>query len=102
MPSKIYVGNLSYSTTDETLKNTFTNYGEVVSAVIIRDRYTQQSKGFGFVEMSDEQAAEAAIGGLNNQELDGRRLRVNHAENKPRDQKRSFNHDRPSYGGGNY
>ncbi len=99
MPSKIYIGNLSYSTSEDTLKNTFANYGEVVSAVIIRDRYTQQSKGFGFVEMADEQAAEAAIGGLNNQELDGRRLRVNHAESKPREQRRNY---RPSYTGDNY
>lgn len=101
MPSKIYVGNLSYSTSDEALKDAFTPYGEVVSAVVVRDRYTQQSKGFGFVEMADDQAAEAAIGGLNNQELDGRRLRVNHAESKPRE-RRSYNSDRMSYGGGNY
>jgi RNA recognition motif-containing protein len=84
MAQKIYVGNLSYNTTDDTLTNIFSQYGEVVSAVIIKDRYTEQSKGFGFVEMSDPSAAQDAIANLNGKELDGRRVRVNVAEDKPR------------------
>ena len=93
MAQKIYVGNLSYNTTDDTLANAFSQYGEVTSAVIIKDRYTEQSKGFGFVEMSDPAAADEAIANLNGKELDGRRVRVNIAEDKPRG-------PRPSRGGG--
>ncbi|HOS30585.1 MAG TPA: RNA-binding protein, partial [Treponemataceae bacterium] len=58
MAQKIYVGNMNYATTEETLSSLFSQYGEVVSAVVIKDRYTEQSKGFGFIEMSDAQAAE--------------------------------------------
>ncbi|HOT62928.1 MAG TPA: RNA-binding protein, partial [Treponemataceae bacterium] len=78
--------------------NLFSQYGEVVSSTIIKDRYTQQSKGFGFIEMADAQAAEAAIATLNNQEFEGRRLRVNVAENKPRDSRPRFGNDRGGYG----
>ncbi len=87
MAQKIYVGNMNYATTEETLSNLFSQYGEVVSAVVIKDRYTEQSKGFGFIEMSDAQAAEAAIATLNGKELEGRRIRVNAAEDKPRTQR---------------
>ncbi len=83
MAKKIYVGNLSYHTTDDTLRNTFAQFGDVVSANIIIDRYTGNSKGFGFVEMSSDQSASAAIAGLNSKELDGRQLRVNEANEKP-------------------
>ncbi len=83
MAKKIYVGNLSYHTTDDTLRNTFSQFGDVVSANIIIDRYTGNSKGFGFVEMSSDQSASAAIAGLNSKELDGRQLRVNEANEKP-------------------
>ncbi len=88
MSKRIYVGNLSYSTKEETLNEYFSIYGEVVSAVIIKDRDTQQSKGFGFVEMSDDAAAEKAISELNGRELDGRKVRVNEAEEKPRGPRR--------------
>ncbi len=71
MSQKIYVGNMNYATTEAALTNLFSQYGEVVSSTIIKDRYTQQSKGFGFIEMADAQAAEAAIATLNNQELRG-------------------------------
>lgn len=84
MSKKIYVGNLNYVTTEETLKNAFTQYGEVVSAVVIKDRFTGQSKGFGFVEMSDEGAADQAIAEMNSKEIDGRRVRVNVAEERQR------------------
>ncbi|HZK19211.1 MAG TPA: RNA-binding protein [Treponemataceae bacterium] len=95
MAKKIYVGNLSYGTTDAALTTAFSQFGEVVSANIISDRYSGQSKGFGFVEMADEEAANAAIGALNNSELDGRRLRVNEAIDKPRRPRQDFdNNDR--------
>ncbi len=83
MAKKIYVGNLSYHTTDDSLRSAFSQFGEVVSANIIIDRYTGNSKGFGFVEMSSDQSASAAIAGLNSKELDGRQLRVNEANEKP-------------------
>lgn len=75
----IYVGNLSYSTTEEDLKKAFEAFGEVASANIIRDQYSNQSKGFGFVEMPERTAAEAAINGLNGKEMNGRTLTVNEA-----------------------
>jgi len=94
MSKKIYVGNLNYATTEDTLSSLFSQYGEVVSSVIIKDRYTEQSKGFGFIEMSDDQAADAAIATLNGKEVDGRRIRVNVAEEKPRTNSRPrFNRD---------
>ena len=84
MAQKIYVGNMNYATTEDALTSLFSQYGEVVSAVVIKDRYTDQSKGFGFVEMTDAEAADAAIATLNGKDLDGRKLRVNIAEEKPR------------------
>lgn len=84
MAKKIYVGNLSFSTTDEALNDVFGQYGEVISAVIVTDRYTGRSRGFGFVEMEEENAADAAISALDGKELDGRNLRVNVANSKPR------------------
>lgn len=75
---------MNYATTAETLTSLFSQYGEVVSATVIKDRFTEQSKGFGFVEMSDDAAAETAIAALNGKELEGRRLRVNVAEERPR------------------
>ena len=86
MAKKIYVGNLSFSTTEESLNDTFAQYGEVISAVIVTDRYTGRSRGFGFVEMEEDNAADAAISALDGKELDGRNLRVNVANSKPRRQ----------------
>lgn len=100
MSKKIYVGNLNYATTEDTLSSLFSQYGEVVSSVVIKDRYTEQSKGFGFVEMSDDAAADAAITTLNGKEVDGRRIRVNVAEDKPRTSRPRFNHDGPRSEGG--
>jgi RNA recognition motif-containing protein len=76
---KIYVGNLSYNTTDDELRAAFGDFGTVDSADIIIDRNTGRSKGFGFVEMSDANEAKAAIEGLNGKDLDGRALNVNEA-----------------------
>ncbi|MDE5897839.1 MAG: RNA-binding protein [Treponemataceae bacterium] len=84
MSRKIYVGNLNYATTEDALASTFSAFGEIVSAVVIKDRFTQQSKGFGFVEFADDAAADQAIAQMNGKDLDGRRVRVNVAEEKPR------------------
>ena len=80
---KIYVGNLSYSTTDEDIRQAFSQHGTVDSADVIMDRDTGRSKGFGFVEMSVDSEGQAAIDGLNGKEVDGRSLNVNVA--KPRE-----------------
>lgn len=80
---KIYVGNLSYRATDEDLRAAFEAYGEVVSARVILDRETSRSRGFGFVEMPNADQANAAIEGLNNQEIVDRAVRVNEAQERP-------------------
>jgi RNA recognition motif-containing protein len=78
----IYVGNLSYNTGEESLRNAFENYGEVASVNVIKDRMTGQSRGFAFVEMPSDDQAQSAIDGLNGQELDGRQLRINIARRR--------------------
>ena len=78
----IYVGNLSYSTTDEDLRETFEAFGKVDSARVIIDKMTSRSKGFGFVEMGNSSEAQAAISGLNGKDLGGRTLNVNEARPK--------------------
>jgi cold-inducible RNA-binding protein len=80
MSKKLYVGNLPYQTTEADLTNMFEPYGTVESARIITDRDTGRSKGFGFVEMTDDEAAEKAIAALNGQESGGRALTVNEAK----------------------
>jgi RNA recognition motif-containing protein len=80
---KLYVGNLSYSMDRVQLEELFSKYGTVRSAEVIQDRDTGRSKGFGFVEMGDDDAAREAIEGLNEREQDGRRLTVNEA--RPRE-----------------
>ena len=82
MAVRIYIGNMSFGTTEETLSSTFSRYGKVLSSEVIKDRVTNQSKGFGFVEMETEEDAKKAIAGLNGKDLEGRRLRVNFAEEK--------------------
>ncbi len=81
----IYIGNLSFDTTEESLRQAFEGYGEVSTVSIVTDRYTGKSRGFGFVEMASKGEAEAAITGLNCQELDGQTLNVNEA--RPRTEK---------------
>ncbi len=78
----IYVGNLSWSMTDEDLSNLFTQYGAVTSGKILKDKMSGRSKGFGFVEMEDDEAAKTAIANLNETEVQGRKLIVN--ESQPR------------------
>ena len=75
----IYVGNLAFNVTEGELKQAFEDFGEVTSAKIIKDKYSGESKGFGFVEMSDGTEAQAAIKGLNEKELNGRGIKVNEA-----------------------
>jgi len=83
----IYVGNLSYGTTEENLRTEFSAYGEVTAARIVTDRDSGRSKGFGFVEMADQAAGEKAIAELNGKEVDGRSLKVNPA--KPKEERSS-------------
>ena len=90
----IYVGNMSFDTTEEQLRQTFEAFGEVSTIKIITDRDSGQPKGFAFVEMSAKNEADAAISGLNGQELNGRSLNVNEA--RPRAQSGNYS------GGNNY
>jgi len=100
----IYVGNLSWSLKDQDLSNLFSPFGEVTSAKIVTDKFTQRSKGFGFVEMANDAEAQAAIAQLNGSEVEGRNLVVN--ESRPKQEggggggfkKRSFG----GGGGGGY
>ena len=101
----IYVGNISWNLKDQDLANLFASYGEVTSAKIVTDKFTNRSKGFGFVEMADDAAAQAAIAALNGSEVDGRNIVVNESRPKPEGgsggggfKKRSFG----SGGGGGY
>src|SRR5215510_4985711 len=89
MAKKIYVGNLSFQTTEADLTNMFEQHGSVESARIITDRDTGRSKGFGFVEMSDDEAAKTAIAQLNGKEIGGRALTVNEARPMERKEFRS-------------
>lgn len=82
MMMKIYVGNLSYDVTEEDLRQTMQQFGEVESATIIKDKYSGQSKGFGFVEMASKDEGQSAIDSLNGEELKGRKLKVNEARPK--------------------
>jgi|SRR5882724_5388794 len=100
----IYVGNLSWNLKDQDLSNLFASHGEVISAKIVNDKFTNRSKGFGFVEMANDAEAQAAITALNGTEVDGRNIVVNESRPKPEGgggggfKKRSFG----SGGGGGY
>jgi len=98
MTQNVYVGNLSYDTTEEKLRTLFGEYGEVESVRLITDRDTGRSKGFAFVEMSTEGAAQEAITALNGQEVDGREIRVDKAQ--PRREGGMGGGDRRRGGGG--
>ncbi len=77
MPVQIYVGNLTYSMTEDSLKELFAPYGEVTSVKIIKDRLTDRSRGFGFVEMENKDEAESAIQKIDGTEVEGRNMKVN-------------------------
>ena len=96
MAKKLYVGNLSYDTSDSDLQRLFEEFGTVESAQVISDRETGRSKGFGFVEMGSDQEAQAAISALNGKEVGGRALTVNEA--RPREERGGGG--RGGYGGG--
>ncbi|MBU6296579.1 MAG: RNA-binding protein, partial [Planctomycetes bacterium] len=83
MGKKLYVGNLPYSVGDSELSEMFAEHGSVVSAQVVLDRETGRSKGFGFVEMSTDEEANAAINGMNGKDINGRALTVNEARPKP-------------------
>lgn len=83
MGKKLYVGNLSYSVADADLSQLFAQHGTVESATVIMDKMTGRSKGFGFVEMGNDQEAQAAIAALNGKDYDGRALTVNEARPRP-------------------
>ncbi len=82
MARKLYVGGLSFSTTEDQLREEFAKFGVVESATVIRDRYSDRSRGFGFVEMSSDPEADEAIKGLSNTTLDGRQITVNYARER--------------------
>jgi len=92
MSKKIYVGNMSYDIDEPQLTDLFAEHGEVVSTKIIVDQFTGRSKGFAFIEMTNDEEALAAIADLNGKEINGRQLKVNEAFDKPR---------KPQGGGGN-
>ena len=100
MAKKLYVGNLSYNTTSSSLEQLFSAYGTVQSAQVITDRDTGRSKGFGFVEMANDQDAQSAIDALNGTEVEGRALTVNEA--RPREERGGGGggRGRGGYGGG--
>jgi cold-inducible RNA-binding protein len=100
MAKKLYVGNLSYGVTDSALEQMFAAHGSVKSAQVIMDRDTGRSKGFGFVEMSNDQEAQAAITALNGQQVEGRSLTVNEA--KPREDRGGSRGGGGGGGGGGY
>lgn len=94
MATKLFVGGLSWDTTEDSLRNFFSQAGTVTSATVITDKYTGKSKGFGFVEMGSEEEAQKAMQTLNGQQLDGRAVAVNEARPmQPRE-------DRGGFGGG--
>ena len=100
MAKRLYVGNLSHSTTQEQLEALFSQVGEIAEITIVTDRETGRSKGFGFVEMATDADAQEAINRFNGQELDGRPLTVNEArpreERAPRGDRPGGRRDRPS------
>jgi len=94
----IYVGNLSWGLKDQDLANLFAPFGEVASAKIVMDKFTQRSKGFGFVEMPNDEQAQAAIAQLNGSEIEGRNLVVN--ESRPKEEGSGGGFKKRSFGGG--
>jgi RNA recognition motif-containing protein len=98
----IYVGNLSYDTKDTDLQSLFEQYGKVSSARVVMDKMTGRSKGFGFVEMGDRAEAEKAIAATNGSDFQGRPLRVNESQPKPRDDRRGGGGGFGGGGGGGF
>jgi len=95
----IYVGNLSYNVTEDNLRQTFEAFGQVTTATIVKDKYSGQPRGFGFVEMPDQTEAQTAIKNLNGKELLGRQLNVNEAHARDDRGKSKGQRERTGYGG---
>jgi cold-inducible RNA-binding protein len=93
MGKRVFVGNLPFSATEDQLRELFSQHGEVVSAEIVKDKFTERSRGFAFVEMATDEAAAAAVAALNQHQMDGRPLTVNEA--------RARSEGRGPRGGGN-
>lgn len=102
MATKLFVGSLSYQATDDDLRAAFEPFGQVVSAKVIMDRETGRSKGFGFVEMDSDDAAQTAIKEMNGKEISGRPIVVNEARPQEPRERRSFGGDRGDRGGNSY
>ena len=98
MAKKLYVGNLPYNTSEDDLRELFSPLGDISDLAVITDRYTGQSKGFAFVEMSDDTAADAAVAQLNGHTLGSRQIVVNEA--RPREERSGGGGGRGGYGGG--
>ena len=94
---KMYVGNISYNATEEELRELFSEYGEIESLKIMKDKFTDRSKGFGFIEMANEEDAKKAITTLNGKDFMGKSLRV--AEARPQQKQQGFNKRSSGYGG---
>jgi RNA recognition motif-containing protein len=98
MSKKLYVGNLPFSATEDSLKEAFSQFGTVESVSIITDRYTGQAKGFGFIEVSSKQEADEAVAKMNGAEMDGRTLKVSEA--RPQEPRGGGGARRGGFGGG--
>ena len=90
MNKKLYIGNLAAEVTEQDLNDNFSTVGKVLSSVVIRDKYSNQSRGFGFVEMETEEAAREAITAFNGGELEGRKITVSEAKEQRRDREGGF------------
>ncbi len=104
MAKKLYIGGLSFGTTDDSLGAAFAQAGNVVSAIVIKDKFSGRSRGFGFVEMSTDEETQAAIDMWNDKELDGRTIKVNEArpmEDRP-PRRDNYSRSGPRGGGGDY
>ncbi|CAA7027962.1 unnamed protein product [Microthlaspi erraticum] len=102
MSTKLFIGGLSWGTDDQSLRDAFAHFGEVVDAKVIVDRESGRSRGFGFVNFSDETAANAAISEMDGKDLNGRNIRVNVANDRPSTPRASYGGGGGGYGGGGY
>jgi len=98
MTKKLYVGNISFNATEQDIRDLFSEYGEIESLKIITDKFTGQSRGFGFIEMETEQDAQKAFSALNGKEFMGKTLTV--AEARPQRPRQGFQEGRSGFGGG--
>jgi len=102
MGKKLFVGGLAWATTDEGLRDAFSQFGDVTDAKVVMDRDTGRSRGFGFVTFAEADAAQAAITGMDGQDLDGRTIRVNEAEDRGGSRGPRGGGERRGGGGGGY